>query len=133
MTANKLKMNGDKTEIMICGSIPKLNNVQIESINIDNDPIDISDHVRNLGVFLDKNLNMNVHVSNVRKSCYFELRKISYIRPYINEKCAAQLVISLVLSKLDYCNCLFYNMSCENFNKLQLVQNHAARLVKKSI
>ena len=132
MTANKLKMNGDKTEIMICGSIAKLNNVNIESINIDNDPIDISDHVRNLGFFLDKHLNMNVHVSNLCKSCYFQLRKISYIRPYINEKCAAQLVVSLVLSKLDYCNSLFYNMSCENFNKLQLVQNHAARIVKKA-
>ena len=50
------------------------------SINIDNDPIEISDHVRNLGFFLDKHLNMNVHVSNLRKSCYFELRKISYIK-----------------------------------------------------
>ena len=27
MTANKLKMNGDKTEIMICGTIPKMNNI----------------------------------------------------------------------------------------------------------
>ena len=76
MTSNKLKMNGDKTEIMICGSKPKLRNIQIESISIDSDPIDISDHVRNLGFFLDKHLNMNVHVSNLRKSCYFELRKI---------------------------------------------------------
>ena len=73
MTSNKLKMNGDKTEIMICGSKPKLRNIQIESISIDSDPIDISDHVRNLGFFLDKHLNMNVHVSNLRKSCYFEL------------------------------------------------------------
>ena len=48
----------------MCGSIPKLRNIQIESINIDNDPIDISDNVRNLGFFLDKHLNMNIHVSN---------------------------------------------------------------------
>ena len=52
MPANTLKMNGDKTEIMLCGSIPKLNNVQIDSINIDNDRIEISDRVRNLGFFL---------------------------------------------------------------------------------
>ena len=51
MTANKFKMNGDKTESVLCGSIPKLDNVQIDSINIDNDPIEISDHVRNLGFF----------------------------------------------------------------------------------
>ena len=36
------------------------------------------------------------------------------------------------MSKIDYCNCLFYRMSEENFHKLQLVQNHAARLVTKA-
>ena len=36
------------------------------------------------------------------------------------------------MSKIDYCNCLFYNMSTENVNKLQLVQNHAARIIKKA-
>ena len=91
-------MNGDKTEIMICGTIPKMNNIDIDSINIDNDPIDISDHVRNLGFFLDKHLNMNVHVSNLRKTCYYEFKKISNIRHFIIEKCAAQLAVSLVLT-----------------------------------
>ena len=43
-----------------------------------------------------------------------------------------KLVLSLVISKLDYCNSLFYNMSLENIHKLQLIQNHAARLVKKA-
>ncbi len=87
---------------MIGGTIPRMNNIDIDSINIDNDPIDISDHVRNLGFFLDKHLNMNVHVFNLRKTCYYEIRKISNIRPFIDEKCAAQLAVSLVLSKLDY-------------------------------
>ena len=132
MTENKLKMNADKTEIMICGSVQKLNNVNFDSIVIDDDAISISESVRNLGFYFDKNFNLNVHISNIRKSCYNEIRKISHIRPYLNEKCTVQLVISLVLSKLDYCNCLFFNMSNYNFNQLQLVQNHAARLVKKA-
>ena len=52
------------------------------------------------------------------------------MRPFIDEKSTIQLIISLVISKLDYCNCLFYNMSKENFQKLQTVQNHCARLFK---
>ena len=76
---------------------------------------------------------MNVHISNIRKSCYSEIREISHIRPFIDEKSTTQLIISrLVISKLDYCNCLFYNMSSENFHQLQLVQNHAARIIKKA-
>ena len=58
--------------------------------------------------------------------------KNSHLRPFIDEKSTIKLVISLVISKLDYCNCLFYNMSNDNFYKLQLIQNHAARLVKKA-
>ena len=117
---------------MICGSNQKLNNVSIDSIEIDDDFIEVSNNVRNLGFFLDKNFNMSVHVTYLRKSCYNEVRKISHIRPFISEKCSIQLVISLVLSKLDYCNCLLYGMSEDNFNKLQLIQNHAARIVKKA-
>ena len=74
---------------------------------------------------------MNCHVSYIRKCCYFEIRKIAHLRPFIDEKSTEKLVVSLVLSKLDYCNSLFYNMTNQNFYKLQLVQNHAARLIKK--
>ena len=81
---------------------------------------------------MDPNFNLQIHISNTRQKCYYELRKISHFRPYINEKSTTQLVISLVISKIDYCNCLFYRMSEENFHKLQLVQNHAARLITKA-
>ena len=57
MTENKLKMNADKTEIMICGSVQKLNNVNLDSIVIDDDAISISESVRNLGFYLDKKFN----------------------------------------------------------------------------
>ena len=39
------------------------------------------------------------------------------------------LVHAVISSRLDYCNSLFFNVSRENINKLQKVQNAAARLV----
>ena len=75
---------------------------------------------------------MDNAVSHIRKSCYLELRKIANIRSYLSDAATLKLVLSLVISKLDYCNSLFYNMSLENIFKLQLIQNHAARLVKKA-
>ena len=39
--------------------------------------------------------------------------------------------MSLLISQLDYCNSLVNNITLENIHKLQLIQNHAARLVKK--
>ena len=41
---------------------------------------------------------------------------------------AILIAVALVQSCLDYCNSLFFNMSCFNINKLQRVQNLAARL-----
>ena len=41
---------------------------------------------------------------------------------------AILIAVALVQSRLDYCNSLFFNMSCFNINKLQRVQNLAARL-----
>ena len=132
MVSNKLKMNCDKTEVMLCGTRAKLKNIDTDSIVVCNDLISLSSNVRNLGFFFDQNFNLNVHISQIRKSCYFEIRRISHLRPFIDEKSTIQLIISLVFSRLDYCNCLFYNMSEENFQKLQVVQNHCARLVKKA-
>ena len=132
MSKNKLKMNTDKTEIILCGTSQKLNTLDINNVVIGDESVYFSQSVKNLGVYLDQNLNLNVHISNVRRSCYFEIRNISKFRHYINEKAAIQLIISLVLSKLDYCNSLFYNMSNENFKKLQTVQNHAARVISKA-
>ena len=43
------------------------------------------------------------------------------------EKCT--LLTSLVLSKIDYCNCLYYGVNSSLINKLQVVENSAARLV----
>ena len=116
---------------MLCSTKAKLKNVTLNSVKVGEDDILLSTKVKDLGVFIDCNISFNNHVSFLRKCCYSELRKISTIRPFINEQSAAQLAISLILSKLDYCNCLFFDMTNENFYKLQLIQNHAARLVKR--
>ena len=127
MSANKLKMNNEKTEILLCGT-----NARLNSLQIGNNIIDFSPKVKNLGMCLENNLSMDHAVSQSRKSCYLELRKIANIRSYLSDAATLKLVLSLVIPKLDYCNSLFYNMSLENIHKLQLIQNHAARLVKKA-
>ena len=75
---------------------------------------------------------MNVHVSIHRKKCYNKIRTISHFRPFIDEQCTTKLVISLVLSKMNYCNCIMYGMTREKFYKIQLIQNDASRIVKKA-
>ena len=134
MSANELKMNDEKTEILLCGTNARLKSVRPNSLKIGNNIIDFSPKVKkkNIGICLENNLAMDHAVSQLRKSCYLELRKFANIRSYLSDAATLKLVSSLVISKLDYCNSLFHNMSLENIHKLQLIQNHAARLVKKA-
>ena len=41
---------------------------------------------------------------------------------------AISVAVAIVQSRLDYCNSLLYDISTFNINKLQCVQNLAARL-----
>jgi len=43
--------------------------------------------------------------------------------------CAQNVACAVIGSQLDYCNSLYYGMSNTNFQKLQRVQNAAARIV----
>ena len=74
---------------------------------------------------------MEHHVKQLCKSLFFELRKISHMRAFLNEASLQKLVTSFVISRMDYCNSLLVNLPNDTITKLQRIQNHAARLVLK--
>ena len=78
------------------------------SITIGDTVVDCSSQVNDLGVIFDRVLSLRQHVSHTSKTCRFHLRNISRIRKYIPQDTSVVLVKSLVKSRLDYTNCLFY-------------------------
>lgn len=127
MTSNKLKLNDEKTDIVLISK----SDVKKIQINLNSNNIQSSQNVRNLGVLFDSEMSMSSHVSMLCKNVYFQLRKIGNIRTFLNENVTKTLVISLILSKLDYCNALLAGLPNDIIQRLQLVQNNAARLVFK--
>ena len=77
----------------------------------------------------DRVLSLRQHVSYTSKTCRFHLRNISRIRKYISQDTSVVLVKSLVMSRLDYSNGLFYGLPKCTVSGLQAVQNSAARIV----
>ena len=73
-TANMLKLNDSKTELMLVTSkrSKHLHNLPISS-TIGNSLVPFKQSVKNLGFTLDCHLTMNAHVSNIARTCYFEL------------------------------------------------------------
>ena len=68
-------------------------------------------------------------VFNLVRSANFELRRISFIRHLLSTDATKTLVSFFVLSCLDHCNSLLFDCPQYLLNKLQKVQNNAARLV----
>ena len=132
MTLNKLKLNDDKTEALIVSSGRKSRSLSfsfLDFITVGCASVPLSDSVKNLGVTFDCHLTMKTHVSNLVRSANFELRRISSLRHLLSTDATKILVSAFVLSRLDYCNSLLFGCRQYLLNKLQKVQNNAARLV----
>ena len=129
--SNKLVMNAEKTELMPVGSASHLKQVNATSIPIMNEDIQLKSSVRYLGVSLDKTLSMQTFISDTCRTCFLYIRRIAAIRPHLSDSATARLVTAFITSRLDYCNSLLVGLPAEQINRLQRVQNSAARLVLK--
>ena len=129
MNAMSLKINPDKTEIILFHPKSMKDQVIIGGTMIGEECIRFSSEVKNVGVWLDNNLTMNKHVNTIVSHCYKLLKNIGRIRKIITKKHTEMLVHAVISSRLDYCNSLLFNISKSNMYKLQKVQNAAARLV----
>ncbi len=131
MTSNFLLLNSDKTEILLIG--PKNSTQNLLDYNLQLDGCTVtSSTVKNLGVILDSNLSFENHISNVTKTAFFHLRNISKLRNMLSVSDAEKLVHAFMTSRLDYCNALLGGCPASSINKLQIVQNAAARVLTRS-
>ncbi len=87
---------------------------------------------KKLGVILDNNLSFENHISHVTKTAFFHLRNISKPRNMLTVSDAEKLVHAFMTSRLDYCNALLGGCPASSINKLQIVQNAAARFLTRS-
>lgn len=131
MTANKLKLNGDKTEALLVGTQSKLSCLSVSSLQLGENSIPLSDTAKNLGVVFDNTLSMKKFIAQTCQSCYYQLRRISSIRKFLTIDATTKLVTSLILSRLDYCNSLLSGLPASSILRLQRIQNSAARLILK--
>ena len=130
MTANKLKLNDDKTEVMIISSSRMSTALSIpDSFDIGNASVPFSDTVKNVCVTLDCHLSLKTHVLNLVRTANFELRRIGSIRSLLTTEATATLVSAFILSRLDYFNSLLSGCPRSLILRLQKVQNNAARLI----
>ena len=132
MACNFLKLNDEKTEVILIGTKyfkSKLSNIEIK---VGDKNIASTSSVNNLGVIFDDTLSMERFVIKKCQCAMFNLRCIANMRKYMDEDITRTLVQAFVISRLDYGNSLLYGVKQSLIKKIQLVQNSAARLVSLS-
>ena len=97
----------------------------------DNECIRFSDNVKNLGFWFDAQLKLDKQINRTVSHCHKLVKDIWKVRNVLSKHDTEKLVHSLISTKLDSCNSLYYNTSKKNYTKLQKAQNAAARLVCK--
>jgi len=128
MSANRLKLNADKTELLFAssghccaalkGSYPVL--------KLGADTAVSSSHVRLLGVDISVDLSVDRHVSRV---CFYRLRQLRRIRRSLDSDSLATLIYAVVNSRMDYRNTVLAGAPRTVTDKLQRVLNAAARVI----
>ena len=121
-------MDVDKTEFMIIESRKQLEKVSVAELSVGDISVAPASTVRNLGVLFDRNLKFYAQIT---KTCtgYYYPHNIRKIRKYLTLDSTRCLVHTLVMGRVDYCNSLLYGLPRNNINKLQRLQNMAARLI----
>ena len=133
MASNFLTLNPSKTEFLIIGLPTQLSKLHMPNLILpDNSSITPVQSARNLGIIFDSNLSFDKHISNLSKVCYFHIRDLRRIRPTLDFDTARTIATSLVHSKLDYCNSLYYNLPQSQLKRLQAIQNSLARCITSS-
>ena len=78
---------------------------------------------------MNSHLTMNAHISNIARTCYFELRRLASIRGFMTSTATATLVSAFVLSRIDYCSSMLFGSTHDVTSHLQRIQNYAARVI----
>ena len=129
MLANRLMINDSKTKVMLVGTRQQLSKVSVGGIRVGNEEIASVSTVRNLGVYLNQNLQMDKHITKLCSKAFYKLYKLKRIRKFLSNDAIQTVVHAFITSNLDYCNSLFYGMPQHLIDRLQRIQNAAARVV----
>ena len=104
----------NKPQLTIKQQLAKLQNISLNTTH----------SARNLDF-----ITFSDQISSLSKSCYYHICQLRCMHPCLDFKTANAIATSIVHSKLDYCNSLYFNLPKTQLNRLQNIQNSLARAV----
>ncbi|XP_022803109.1 uncharacterized protein LOC111340515 [Stylophora pistillata] len=133
LKANKLSLNVAKTELIIIGSRQRLS-AQCDDleIRIDDQIIKRVGKTKSLGVITAAQLTLGNHVEEIYKKVSSGIGALKRVRPFISKETAIQIYDALIIPHFDSSSPVWDCLSGYLNDKLQKLQNRAARIITKS-
>ena len=134
LKVNKLSLNIAKTEFMIIGSRQRLN-VNVDghiNISINDQPIKKVNETETLGMTIDQHLTWSKHVEEKSKKISSAIGALKRIRPFITIDVANKIYKAIIQPHLDYCSTVWDGLGVTLLDKIQKLQNRAARIITQS-
>ena len=133
LIANKLTLNMTKTEFMLIGSRQRLCTLTVPPRpSINGSPIEHVTTAKSLGVLIDDNLTWRSHIDKLTKKIASGIGAIKRIRRLVPYGTLHSIYQALVQPHFNYCNIVWGNCGVTLQDKLQKLQNTAARVLTYS-
>ena len=116
---------------MLVGSSVRISSVCCESADIGGSCIPFQTTIIYLGVHLDQTPSMKQHISSLCRTMSLALKRIASICLFLSNSSTKKLVVSMITSRLEYCNAIFTGVADEQITRIQKIQNNATRLIFK--
>ena len=129
MKSNRLQSNPDKAELLWCATYRRHHQLPTTALLIDRAAVNTAKSVRDLGIYIDSDLIMRMHVKRTVSYCFAALRQLRQIRRSVPPATFQSLVVTLMLSRLDNGNAVLIGLLAYLVRCLQSVLNAAARLI----
>ena len=124
----RLKMNDSKTEFIYFGWPSQLDKCITQHINVNGEHIEKAEITKYLGAYLDSKLDFKEHIKTKCKAAMLNIFRIRAARKSLTRSTCNKLMVTLVLSHLDYANSLLGKLPSSSISKMQAVQNIAAKI-----
>ena len=92
-----------------------------EPLPVSNLNVEPVSSVRDLGVYLDTDMSMNTHITQLVCTCFGILRQIRCIRRSLPRSSLATLITAFMLSKVDYCKVVLSGLPKRDLSEYSLL------------
>ena len=130
LLANKLSLNVTKTEYMFIGSDDNLRKIRdIPHLNLGDTSIRRVHSSKSLGVYMGERLSWDAHIEYISKRVSSAIGGLRQVRSLVPFDTALTIYNSLIQPMFDYCDVVWDNLSITATQRLQKLQNRAARVI----